>query len=397
MKKRGTAFLGSIVLGGILMMPLFTVSAIEYGGIGGRPANPDPTNPRTQSIFVYTLEPSVTREDGILVINNTRESKKLAIYATDSTPSTDGAFACKQKSEERLEVGSWITLSQDEITLDPVSSQVIPFTVNLPENASVGEHNGCILIQEIKEKVPGQAGATLSVRTGLRVAITVPGQIIKNLSITSFTVDKNENGNWILIPQVTNSGNASVDASVKVVTKNIFGKIFQEHGGLYPILRGQTSTWNFELQPSFWGGWYRTQLVTTYQDVENNEQILKSDRENFFIAPSSLALMIYIGILLMVISSVFYIVIKKQTLKKIYTTWDDYVIMQGDDLMSLANQCNVPWKKFARINRISPPYVLIPGQTIKIPPGSITQNNKSFSEEKPVVKKKVVRKKRMVQ
>ena len=71
--------------------------------------------------------------------------------------------------------------------------------------------------------------------------------------------------------------------------------------------------------------------------------------------------------------------------------------MQGDDLMSLANQCNVPWKKFARINRISPPYVLIPGQTIKIPPGSITQNNKSFSEEKPVVKKKVVRKKRMVQ
>ncbi len=395
MKKRGT-LLRSIVLGGILMMPLFTVSAIEYGGIGGRPANPDPANPRTQSIFVYTLEPSVTREDGILVINNTRESKKLAIYATDSTPSTDGAFACKQKSEEKTDVGAWITLSQEEITLEPTSSLIVPFTVILPENASVGEHNGCILIQEMKEKIAGQAGATLSVRTGLRVAITVPGQIIKNLSIASFTVNSNESGKWVIIPQITNTGNASVDATVKVVTKNIFGTLFQEHGGLYPILRGQTSTWNFELQPSFWGGWYRSQLITTYQDAENNPQTITSEPQTFFIPPSSSAFMMYVGLLLMIISSLTYVVMKKRTMKKIYTTWEDYIIMQGDDLMNLANRCNVPWKKFANINRISPPYVLTPGQTIKIPPGSIIQNLPVSSTEESPAKKKVVRKKRLV-
>lgn len=395
MKNRGKLFLKSIIVGGMFMIPLFTVSAIEYGGIGGRPANPDTGNARAQSIFMYTLEPGVVKEDAVLVINNTQEVKKIAIYATDSTPSTDGAFACKQKSEEKNEVGAWINLSQEEIILNPMSSQSVPFSVNLPESISVGEHNGCILMQEIKEKTTGQAGATLSVRTGLRVAITVPGQIIKNLSIASFTVKADEIGKWMIVPQITNTGNASVDATVKVVTKNIFGKVFQEHGGLYPVLRGQTSTWNFELRPSFWGGWYNSELITAYQDAENNEQVIKSEKEKLFMKPSSSATMMYIGLLLMIVSTSAYIFMKKQAVKKIYTTWDDYIIAQGDDLMSLADTCNISWKKFATINRISPPYVLIPGQKIKIPQGTIIKKNASFSETS-TSKKKVVSKKRLV-
>ena len=37
------------------------------------------------------------------------------LYVVDSTPSTDGAFACKQFSQEKTGVGSWINLEKTEL------------------------------------------------------------------------------------------------------------------------------------------------------------------------------------------------------------------------------------------------------------------------------------------
>ncbi len=41
----------------------FSVEAIEYGGFGGRPAYPRADNPRTESIFLYTLEPGAVQKE----------------------------------------------------------------------------------------------------------------------------------------------------------------------------------------------------------------------------------------------------------------------------------------------------------------------------------------------
>lgn len=37
--------------------------AIEYGGFGGRPAYPRADNPRTESIFIHTLEPGAVQKE----------------------------------------------------------------------------------------------------------------------------------------------------------------------------------------------------------------------------------------------------------------------------------------------------------------------------------------------
>lgn len=124
-------------------------------------------------------------------MNNTQEKKTFLVYASDSTPSTDGAFACKQFTEEKKDVGSWIELSKTEVTLDPGTNQIVPFTITVPKNAGVGEHNGCILIQEKKDAPKDeQAGMSLSVRTGIRVAITIPGELQRKLEIAGFSLEK---------------------------------------------------------------------------------------------------------------------------------------------------------------------------------------------------------------
>jgi hypothetical protein len=283
-----------------LFFPL-TAHAIEYGGIGGKPAYPRADNPRSESIFIHTLEPGTIQEEGVVVINNSASQRTLTVYAADSTPSSGGGFACKQLSEPKTSVGAWITLEKSEVVLGPNTNEIVPFTISVPQNADVGEHNGCILIQEVKPETKDTKGMSLAFRTGIRVAVTIPGAIIKKLDIVGFSVSKNKNG-IILTPKVKNSGNVSVDANTSIVTHSVLGaNIFRQEGqkgGKYLVLRGDTSEWNFELKKPFWGGWYRSDLSVEY---DNDKELIRLAGSSLFFSwptPKGLAIEIAIPLFL---------------------------------------------------------------------------------------------------
>jgi len=357
---------------------IFTPSAyaIEYGGLGGRPAYPRSDNPRTESIFVHTLEAGAVQEEGVKVVNNTAEKKTVMIYAADSTPSTDGAFACKQLSETKTDVGAWIKLEKSEIVLESGTNETIPFTISVPQSASVGEHNGCILIQEKKEKVEGQTGAILSIRTGLRVVVTVPGEITRKLELVGFSLTPKQDS-FLLNPLLKNTGNVSIDADVSVITRYFFGLVLKKHGGQYPVLRGETSNWNFELARPFWGGWYRSTFAVEYDQNQEASVGVKSGKELtrlegnsiwFFSAPAPLALVIEIFVLAVLVACCWLWMRSRKRMKQIQQQWVEYEIEQGDDIQSIAKECGVSWKLLVKVNKLKPPYALRAGETIKVPP-----------------------------
>src|SRR5687768_11321521 len=82
--------------------------AAEYGNIGGHPSNPIPGNARSNSIFIHTINPGQTVSDAVTVVNYTKDTKTLQIYATDSIISSGGAFGCAQQVENKKGVGAWI-------------------------------------------------------------------------------------------------------------------------------------------------------------------------------------------------------------------------------------------------------------------------------------------------
>jgi hypothetical protein len=353
-----------------------SVAAIEYGGFGGRPAYPRPDNPRTESIFIHTLEPGSVKDDGLLVINNSEEKKTVIIYAADYTPSTGGSFACKQFDEAKTDVGSWIVLEKTEVTLEPQTKELVPFKITVPENADTGEHNGCILIQEKKEKVEGGSGANLAVRTGLRVAITIPGEIVRNIEITSFEIE-NKDGIFVLKPSIKNNGNVSVDTNIKLITNYFFGSKLIQHGGQYPVLRGETSSWNFEIKQPFWGGWYRSTLIAEYDASTNaevgantNNPLVKIETKpiRFFSYPTPAGLATEIFILLTIAFIIYSVIISQKRNKWIKDNWVKHEIKSEDNINSLANQFKVSWKLLVKVNKLKPPYILKKGEKISVPP-----------------------------
>ncbi len=372
--------LGGFLMGLFILLGFPVIAqAIEYGGIGGRPAYPDPANPRTESIFVHEANTSEVIEEGIRLINNSAETKTLMVYAVDSTVSTDGAFACAQVSEAKKDVGAWINLEKNEVTLESLTNEIVPFTIIVPETAGVGEHNGCIVIQEKKAEPEQQgiSGIRLTFRTGLRVAMLIPGEIIRELEIANFSYSKKDNGNFILKPEIKNLGNVSVDADVYVTTKYFFGSQLHRHGGQYPILRGEISTWNFELDKPFWGGWYKSSLTVSYDANPEAGVGIISGKELtnltgstiiFFSPPQTTALVIEIIVLVLIIFGILLLYLKRKRQNWMKREWVEYEVLEGDNIKSLGERYNVSWKLIIKANKLPAPYTLSSGNKIKLPP-----------------------------
>lgn len=370
-KSIGTFLICLLLLGGIFISP---VSAIEYGGIGGKPANPDPANPRTKSIFIFTLNPGDRDSDELLVVNNTEEEKTLLVYATDSQRSSDGSFACEQLSDTQDNVGSWIKLDKEEITLEPLTNDKIRFTIEAPDNVSVGEENGCILIQEKKEPSSEGSGVSLSFRTGLRVVVNIPGEQIRELNLSEFNIETNDTL-FLTKVSVENSGNVSIDANVKVLFNGLLGTTYQEIYNTYPILRGDTSTYNFEVNKPYWGGFIYVTTTVDYDnsqsasvgvDPENNENVLiSSETKTMFVVPQLPALIIEIVVIVLIILLIVLIVKRLRKEKHNLKTWtSEYIVKEGEDIELIAKEFKLRWKDIAKYNKLTPPYSLKTGQRI---------------------------------
>lgn len=346
-------------------------AAIESFGVGALPVNPKPDNPRTKSIFVHEVQPGNKVNDAIRIVNNSKEEKTISVYPVDSELSSDGAFACKQAVDPKKNVGSWIKLSESEVKLKPNTNVVLPFTIDVPQSASVGEHNGCIAVQDMKKNEATGNGIVLSFRSALRVVVMVPGEVKASLSVKDVKINL---ANKLLVsPVLHNAGNVSLDTQVKVEVKSIFGFTVADGGGKFPILRDTTSQFNIELDKPFWGGWYSIGGDATYEILQTSGKKNAASApvpfpsEVVFVAPQPIALAVELGVLLLILVATSFTVWRLWRNKQLHTKALNYRVSEGDDLEMIAQKYAVRWQLIARLNGLKPPYKLHPGQQLKIP------------------------------
>lgn len=370
--QKVTFISGFLLLLGQLLIAT-PAGAIESANIGALPANPREDVPRSKSIFVYEIKGGDNKTDGVKVINNSDSEKNILVYAVDSQRSSDGAFACAQKADEQKGIGKWTVLEKTRVTVAPNSSEIIPFTIALPANVDVGEHNGCIAVQE---DVPPSSelsnGIVLSYRSALRVAVLVPGTITSKLDFNnvlfSVTPDKVK-----ISPVVKNTGNVSVDATIASRLMNVFGQESTKAEGTFVVLSNQESRFNFELNRPFWGGWYQQKVSASYaplrftSEVPAAAKIVEAPSRWVFVSPTPAALLIETLSMLAILGMIGYVMWQRRQ-RVLFAKYSEvYIVESGDTLQGLATEASVSWRQLARLNNIKPPYTLTPDQEIKIP------------------------------
>lgn len=295
----------NICILGSLIIPT-SAFAIEYGGLGGRPAHPDPTDPRTNNWFVYTLNPGTIKNDEIMIVNNTGETKNVELYSADNTPSSEGGFALKQKVETMTEVGSWIHINEPgPFTIQHNETKIIPFTITVPSNPEPGEHTGGIIVQEVKPATAENGGIALSLRMGVRVYVTIPGDIIKKLSILPLRTTITSEDTIIHVP-VRNEGNVSRDGKLNINVYSVLtGKKVASFVDInIQVLRESTLFWNAKWARNWHGGLYRIEANVVYEG-QSGAQTIFSNPMTIWLWPIWQFIAIIAGTLLLILIGIF--------------------------------------------------------------------------------------------
>lgn len=409
------------------------VAAIEYGQLGGKPTYYDPAVADSQSWFIYNLEPGKSKEDSLTVMNLSEESWTALVYAADSIKSSGGGFALRQLTEPKEAVGSWVRfypdskpdfsakIFEDKKTIDEVcrvskedlkdnyqleeeevtrleewcqgkdlvevemesgEKKDLLFVITIPQDADVGEHTGGIFIQKkVVEENPQADGSKvmLTTRVGVRIYETVPGEIIKKLDFSNFSIAKNFSefylpwdkekkskfGEYLINSSIKNNGNVSTDFSEKIL---IFNRLTRKtevvEGRDFQVLRGD----DFVSSLAWKGprlGYYNFQKEYRYKNSAGEEQIIQSDSINkWFIPWRELSFFGFFSILVGIIFRVW-----KTYRRKLYggEGWVDYAVQSGETVQTLSVKFKINWKALVKINKLKAPYFLEGGEIIKVP------------------------------
>ena len=159
----------------------FVAAAPAGAGVGQasfamNPERYDPNLSVTRSYFVAQAKPGTTFTNGVRIVNRGGTSGTAMLYAVDATTGQTSGAVYLDRGKPRHDVGSWVTLGAQSVTLGPGQSRVVRFTVHVPAGAHPGDHLGGIVAENAALTQASGSGA-LRIRVKHLTIVAVLAQI----------------------------------------------------------------------------------------------------------------------------------------------------------------------------------------------------------------------------
>lgn len=208
-----------------LSIPLATpAAAADEGAVtwSVRPGDEDGTDDRAW--VEWEADPGESMTDHLVVANYGDAEVEFALAAADGYFTDTGRFNMLASDQESSDGGTWIDLPES-VTVAAGSSQVVPFTVTVPEDATPGDHPAGVAAS-VTTTQDGSVG--VESRVGFRVMTRVAGELAPALGISvdgAYTGEVNpfEAGSVEVGYEVANMGNVRVSAQPEIVVSGPFG------------------------------------------------------------------------------------------------------------------------------------------------------------------------------
>ena len=183
----------------------------------------------TPTLFEMSAEPGQLWKSEVKVINSNDFDITVYAHAVNFAPQGEtgqGKFIpVFEEMTEGSTLAEWIDISSIPVTVQKERSMTIPFTVQVPEEASPGGHFAAILISTQPQKVESMSVKTAQVVTSL-FFVRIAGDVHEKGSIRSFSPTKS----FLQSPEATfelrfeNKGNVHLQPRGDIVIYNMWGK-----------------------------------------------------------------------------------------------------------------------------------------------------------------------------
>ncbi|MEE6295382.1 COG1470 family protein [Georgenia wangjunii] len=152
----------------------------------------DESGPDGRRVVEHELDPGETVEDRFAVHNVGDEEVTFQLTAADGFYTRTGRFDILAGDQESVAAGTWISLPES-VTIGPGETEVIDFSVTVPERAEPGDHAAGITASVLSVQ-SAEDGTSVGVesRIGFRVLTRVTGEITPAASV------QNVNGEYDL-------------------------------------------------------------------------------------------------------------------------------------------------------------------------------------------------------
>ena len=190
-----------------------------------RTASNDLGSERTS--YAYDVEPGATLDDALVVSNHGDDELRLGVYAADGYTTDSGQFDLLTTDTASTGVGAWVAADQDVVTVGPGATVEVPFTVQVPDDATPGDYAGGIVTT--LTQADDAEGINVDRRLGIRIGLRVGGELAPQLTVENLHVDYEGtlapfgHGDATITYTIHNTGNAILSAQQAATLSGPFG------------------------------------------------------------------------------------------------------------------------------------------------------------------------------
>jgi Bacterial protein of unknown function (DUF916)/Protein of unknown function C-terminal (DUF3324) len=196
-----------------------------------RPVTFDPKVPATSSYFIFGGKRGKTITSEVRVTNAGDQQGVAYLYPVDATTGQTSGTVYLSRKNKRRDVGRWLRLGAQSVTLAPGESRVVSFRFTIPRNVRAGDHVGGIVAENARLKTgakaqgnKGRGGFRISIRelTIVGVEVQLPGGKPK-LSVTGVKAG-GQTGNQAVLLGLANTGGVLLKPRGRVSVRDSHGR-----------------------------------------------------------------------------------------------------------------------------------------------------------------------------
>ena len=188
-----------------------------------------PGGSNKRSNLTYDADGGSTIKDSVTVQNYGNVQLNLRVYATDAINTVDGQFDLLAGDKAPTDVGSWVSLAQENVTVPAGQQVTIPFTLTIPPGALPGDHIGGIAVSSRATSTTANGNRVIvDRRTGVRLYLRVRGELRSNLVVenlkASYRASFNPWGGRLSVRyRIVNRGNVRQAGTYRAELAGAFG------------------------------------------------------------------------------------------------------------------------------------------------------------------------------
>jgi len=154
-----------------------------------------PFNVRPRAYFIYNTVPGAHIVDHLHIVNDGSARGTLHLYTADATTAPTSGTTFLPESTHQSDVGSWISLNSQQVTLDPGHSRELAFSLTVPSRVLPGQHGGGILGVQMLPAYRFSTAQNNSIvikmqsALALGVLVNLPGAHVESLATRGISYD----------------------------------------------------------------------------------------------------------------------------------------------------------------------------------------------------------------